>query len=172
MKYTEYQKKLKETISLLSEKRKIEFAIDICIRLFPEYEKFQKKYDWGDSAIIWKGIKYCQNNYDNSRLDKKEVQKLMDEIDSLIPDMDDFGELQGSYGLNASLSVYECLEYLIIRENKKIINIATYMYDTIDFKVQFQNEELTEKEIREHPKIIEEINWQLTVLENTDSIQK
>ena len=47
--------------------------------------------------------------------------------------------------MNASAAVYETLEFLIDRNSKHILNIGTYTTDTIDFKIQ-GDDDLIEQE--------------------------
>jgi hypothetical protein len=77
--------------------------------------------------------------------------------------MDDFGSELGSYALNASASVYETLQFITDKDCTHIYSIATYYTDTIDFKIQ-EEKELTQFEIENHPRMIEEWNF---VLEQT-----
>jgi len=81
--------------------------------------------------------------------------------------MDDVGDFDGSYALNASFVVYELLEYLYDGDVSHIFNISTYMTDTIDFELSEADPNLTEEELENHKDIIVEWTYQLGLLANT-----
>lgn len=70
----------------------------------------------------------------------------------------------GSYTLNASCSVITLLDFLINGDKASILDISTYMTDTVDFKLREAYPDLTDKEIDEHPDMTNERKYQLEVL--------
>lgn len=50
-----------------------------------------------------------------------------------------------------------------------VSNISTFIIDTIDFKIQEIESGLTNEELENHPKIIEERKRQITFLEINDA---
>jgi hypothetical protein len=46
-----------------------------------------------------------------------------------------------------------------------VSNISSYIIDTIDFKIQETESSLTNEELENHPKIVEERKRQITFLE-------
>ncbi|MBD0297723.1 MAG: DUF416 family protein, partial [Flavisolibacter sp.] len=52
MTWTEFQVIIEKQIEKLPESRGIDFALDICKRLLPEYQQFQQKHKWGDSQLL------------------------------------------------------------------------------------------------------------------------
>ena len=165
MKYwKEYQQNLKRNISLLADENKMRFAIEICHRLLPEYEKFYIKHEWGNYQFIVECLNYCQENSNLLKINLQTIEELIEKIDAVIPDTEDFGDLEGSFALNAGTAIESCLMFLKDRRDKHIINVASYMYDTIDFIVQEENENISTEERDSHPKILEERKWQLEKL--------
>jgi len=162
MKYwKKYQQDLKDNISLLSNLNKMNFAIEICHRLLPEYKKFQIKHEWGNYDLVSRCLNYCQENSNLLETNLLEVENLIDALDLVIPDTEDYGDLEGSLALDVGLAIYYCLLFLKDRKEKYIFNIANCMYNTIDFKVQEENEKLSSEALDNHPRIIKERKWQL-----------
>ncbi|MNR68510.1 hypothetical protein D3C85_1931190 [compost metagenome] len=50
-----------------------------------------------------------------------------------------------------------------------VSNISSYVIDTIDFKIQETENNLTNEELENHPKIVEERKRQITFLEINDA---
>jgi uncharacterized protein YjaG (DUF416 family) len=85
-------------------------------------------------------------------------------VSDVTPDMDDFGDFDGSYALNAGCAVMALLSFLIDSNKDSIMEISTYMTDTIDFKLHEANPSLTDKEIETHTEMIQEWKYQLKLL--------
>ncbi len=86
---------------------------------------------------------------------------MITQLDAIIPDTDDFGDWDGSYALNASLSVLETLEYLVDRDKSHIKSISTYMTDTVDFKIAQADNDILDEDVWRHPMMINEMKRQL-----------
>jgi uncharacterized protein YjaG (DUF416 family) len=127
--------------------------------LLPEYEYFHKKHDWGNFELLVQGIEFIEKN--REQLNKQEAERLITQLDAVIPDMDDFGDWDGSYALNASLSVLETLEYLVDRDKTHIKSISTYMIDTVDFKIAQADNDIPDKEVWQHPMMMNEMKRQI-----------
>jgi hypothetical protein len=160
MNYQDFTDILQNQVLLLPPKRQLELALKICKELFFEYQMFSKTYNWGNPDLLLDGINLSEKALSGD-LNSSKIKDIMPKIDSVTPDMDDFGSELGSYALNASASVYETLEFLIDNDKTHIINIATYYTDTVDFKVQ-EELELTQEEIDKHPLMIKARQFLLT----------
>lgn len=141
----------------------IDFGLDICERLLPDYVSFSENRSWGNAGILKDSINFCRKNKGNTQNDTA-IQNYLDKLDPDIPDIDEFGDFDGSYALNASAVVYELLEYLLDKDTSHIYNISTYMTDTIDFKLSEADPNLTNEELENHPDIIDERKYQLRLI--------
>ena len=151
MNFKEFNKLFHYHVDALTYEKKYKLAISICKKLFPDYQDFYFDNNWGDPDILLDSIILCQLYY-TKEIDTTPLIEMLPKIDKITPDTKDFGNT--SYALNASGAVYETLEFLIDRDSKHILNIGTYLTDSIDFKIQ-ENDDLTEQEIDNHPMIIE-----------------
>ena len=62
MNNTEFQHTLKKQLTVLPRQRVIEFALDICQRLLPEYLHFFHKRNWGDLRVLRQAVNFCEEN--------------------------------------------------------------------------------------------------------------
>lgn len=140
----------------------VDFGLNICERLLPDYVLFSENRSWGNAAVLKDSINFCRNKENTQKYTA--IQNYLDKLDPNIPDMDAFGDFDGSYALNASAALYELLEYLLDKDTSHMYNISTYMTDTIDFKLSEADPNLTNEELESHPDIISERKYQLGLI--------
>ncbi len=151
MKYEEFNKLFQSKVYSLSNEKKFDLAISVCKRLFPDYQQFYLENNWGDPDILLDSIKLCEL-YNTQEINAHSVKEMLPKVDKIAPDSENFGN--ASYAINACGAVYETLEFIIDNDSKHILNIGTYLTDTIDFKVQ-EEDELTQQQIDDHPMMME-----------------
>jgi len=142
----------------------IVFSIDICNRLIDDYVDFYIKYNWGNPNVLNEAIKYCEET-DFTKIDKEKVKDLINKVEKIIPDTEDFENIEVSYALNSACAVLELLEFIMGQDKMHVSNISSFIIDTTDFKIQEIESGLTNEELENHPKIIEERKRQITFLE-------
>ncbi|MBC7981791.1 DUF416 family protein [Candidatus Parcubacteria bacterium] len=149
MRYVEFVSKFKAQVVNAPPDKKILLAISICKKLFFDYQIFAKENNWGNPDLLLDAIKLAEGFQPE---DEKKVQYFLSQIDDNCPDSEDFGN--ASYAINASSAVYETLQFLIDQNSEHIYNIGISLTDTVDFKIQ-EDEELTDEQIDSHPLMIE-----------------
>jgi uncharacterized protein YjaG (DUF416 family) len=152
---------LQTQIEQLPFRKDIEFALNICIRLLPDYVSFYQNNEWGDPKKVKEAIDFCERNSSSLDIDMNQLSKIKEELDSVTPDTEGFGDWDGSYALNSSCAVLELLEYLQDRDKDHILNIGSYITDTINFKLSEENEDISDEQLKDHPQIIEELTYQI-----------
>jgi len=155
MTYDEFTDKFKKQVTAISYERQLNFAIEICLRLLPEYKSFNERSKFGNFETLQKAIETLKRS---TPISENELKNMISEIDKMIPNIDDYSD--GSYALNASASVYEALQFVRNKNPEHIFNIGTLITDTVDFKIQ-ENQDLTEEEIEKHLSVIEVRNFLL-----------
>ncbi|MFD2588770.1 DUF416 family protein [Croceitalea marina] len=161
MKWTEYKERFKTTLYKTSEKQKMEFALEICEKLLPDYHTFTDETKWGDSDIISEALdlaKKCANTQ-QTRADL--IKKMVGEVEKNTPDMDDFGQVSGSLALNSCTAISETLNFILDKKTERIIDIGSFSYDSTYFKVGELNPKLSDLEIEKHSDLQNEMEWQL-----------
>lgn len=161
MNYKEFTEIIKFQINNLTDQKCIEFGLWICNRLLPEYQKFYDQNNWGDPDKLKEAIEFCEISNSNIITDQNILSDLIEQVEAIIPNTEDFGDYSGSYALNSSASVLELLEYFVDKDKSHIVNISEYMTDTIDFKIREMKPELTDAEANKDAEIINEWNQQI-----------
>ena len=159
MKYEEFITRFNKQVFSLDYDRQLTLAIDVCKKLYFDYVDFSEKYQWGDKDVLLEAITLIEQSK-TSDIKQNLIDKTLSQLDTITPDMDDFGDEISSYGLNASAAVYETLQFLIDKDKAHIYNIGNYLTDTVDFRIQ-EERDLSEDEIAIHPMMLEARNYVL-----------
>jgi uncharacterized protein len=155
MKYKEFVSKFKLQSCNLPKERQLSLTVWICKKLFFDYQEFADQNQWGDPDILLDAINLAEGSISKTA-DISKVNDLLAKIMEAAPDSEDFGN--ASYAINACSAVYETMEFLIDGNCEHIYNIGTCLTDTIDFKIQ-EEDELTEDQIDNHPLMMEARNY-------------
>ncbi|SER61446.1 DUF416 family protein [Pedobacter rhizosphaerae] len=157
-----FSTQLASQIASLSRSQRLAFGLDLCNRLLPDYITFFQEYNWGDAEVLIRSLEYVKSATD-TEIDEDKVNQLMDELDLVIPDTEEFGDFSTSYAINASCAVWELLEYLLDDDQTHFMHMSTLATDTIDFKLQEIVDTLTAEELATHPMRIKEWQYQLEI---------
>ncbi|WP_461791414.1 DUF416 family protein [Pedobacter sp.] len=161
MNYKEFKEIIKFQINNLTDQKCIAFGLLICNRLLPEYQNFYDQNKWGNPDKLKEAIEFCESSKSNIITDNKILAVLIEQVESVIPDTENFGDYSGSCALYSSASVLELLEYFVDKDKSHIINISEYMTDTTDIKIRERNFEIANEEVGEHDDMINE--WKLQI---------
>jgi uncharacterized protein YjaG (DUF416 family) len=159
-----FQEQIDKGLQKSTDFERILFGLDICKRLLPDYKDFELKDKWGDSDTLIKAISFVDKIENNESVDLEKLDLLINMVDKVIPDTEDFSDWNVSFALNASVSVLELLSYIKDKDYKHIMTISTLMTDNIDFKLQMKNNNISDKEIDNHPMLIDEFKYQLEMI--------
>ena len=158
MTYQDFQTIFKQQVDTLPYESLLDLALAVCKRLYFDYENFVMVEHWGDKDVLMDAIRLCDQA--KTELNADSIKKMLIQVVAVTPDTEDFGDLSGSYALNAAASVYDTLQFILDKEPVHIIAIGTYLTDTVDFKIQ-EREHLTEEQIDEHPMMVEARDFML-----------
>lgn len=160
MDFNEFSIKLAHQITSLSPTKRIAFGLDICRRLFPDYLSFFAAYQWGNPEVLKRSMDYI-NFAMHDEINEDIVNGLMDELDIIIPDTEEFGDFLTSYAINAACAIWELLEYLLDNDQTHMMHISSLATDTVDYKLQEADVSLTAEMLASHPMLIKEWEYQL-----------
>lgn len=149
--YKEFIHQFKLQTESLTYQKQFELAVSVCKKLFFDYQKFSEDNNWGDPDLLLDTIRFVEQSKD-LKINAVLLKKKIDQIEAITPDTEDFGD--ASYALNCCVAVCETLEFLTDNKAEHIFSIGTCLTDTIDFKIQEDNE-LTENEIDNNSDMIE-----------------
>ncbi len=161
MKWTEYREKLTENLKVTSSIQQIQFAIEICEKLLPDYDTFEKEFKWGDLNSLINGLVLCKENANGLDTNVKIIENQISEIVKNTPDTEDFGEVSGSLALNSAAAISEALSFILDNKTERISDIGSLSYDSAYFKACENYPKLSESEIENHQDLQNEIKWQL-----------
>lgn len=121
----------------LTNEQKLLFAMLTCERLYPNYVYFQNTFSWGDSKVLLNaiGVAY-QYLIKKDLFEKSEIQELINEVDMITPDTEDFSEIFVSFALDACTSLYSSLNFILDQKLEHIVDVAIYARDTVDMFIQ------------------------------------
>lgn len=143
-------------IDQLSNSRKTLYCYWISRRLFPLYADFYSEYEFGDVDVFLDSLKLVEHYLNTNEFEESEIRNMLNAIDQITPDTDEFGSLKGSFALNACCSLSDTLRFIIERNDQILTEIMTYIFDTIDFVIQEgegydTNDIGWESKVRNHP---------------------
>jgi len=151
MKYPEFVGKLKSQTAKLEHERKLSLSIEICKKLFFDYQQFANENNWGNPDLLLDAINLSQKALIRE-IETTQAKSLLVKIDEISPDAEEFTD--ASYALNACTAVYETLEFILDNKSEHIYNIATYLTDTVYLKIK-EKVDLTDDQVDNHPLMIE-----------------
>jgi uncharacterized protein YjaG (DUF416 family) len=159
MTYKDFIQQLQEQTSTLSYQKSLAMAILLCRKLLPDYQAFSATHGWGDPRVLEEAIQCCESAQARIVM-KEEIDPLFERLYAVTPDTEDFGDYDGSYGLNAAAALLHALQYVKGKDSKDIYAIGTLYTDTIDVKLHEMKID-DEDEIENYPLMQEA--WQLVV---------
>jgi uncharacterized protein len=157
MNFQEFTSTFIKQVDGLSYERQLDLALNVCKKLFFDYQSFYEKNDWGNPDVLLDAINIIEQAQ-VVRLDQEQLKSTLQRVNEVAPNSEDFGE--SNYAINTSGAVYETIEFLLDRNKTHIYNIGTYLIDTIDSRVQ-DDEDLSEDEIEQHPLMVDAKNFLL-----------
>jgi uncharacterized protein YjaG (DUF416 family) len=154
--YLSFTDDMNKLIYNASHETKLGFALDICKKLYPEYQSFASKHNFGDVTLLQKAIEFCEKSAESKHIDMFLLDSLIEEVEEIMPDTEDFTDWKAAYALNAAQSVYELLMFIKDTNNRHIADICSLVIDTIDFKIAETNAHISDDDgIYKHPLMVE-----------------
>jgi hypothetical protein len=138
MTYHEIISEFKLHVQNLSYANRLRLIITISKNLFFDYKHFFETYEWGNPDLLLDAIAISEQAL-VAQADIPKAKKLAAELYAIIPDTGDFGEYLGSYALNASLVMYETLQFIMDSNIAHIVDAGGLYLDTISFKIHEEN---------------------------------
>jgi uncharacterized protein len=132
-----YRVEISRLLKPLSFQKRLIFGALTCEKLHPNYEYFSQNTSWGNGQILQNAISVIyQSVFRNDLFSEVEIQNLIDEVEGITPDTEDFEGILVSFALDACTSVLSTLNFIIDGETENIIDVATYARDTVDMYIQ------------------------------------
>ena len=163
MNHEEFKIAFSEIIKKSSQKTLRDFAFDICLRLKSDYINFSEITGFGNSEKLETILSEIQTR---PSFTNAEIENNISELENICPDTDDYKINEVSYALNSITSTIDYLNFIKTENLKNIENISSYILDSLDFKIENIEKNISDLELENHPKIINEKDRQLKFLSN------
>jgi uncharacterized protein len=132
-----YRTEISRLLKPLSFQKQLIFGVLTCEKLYPNYEHFSQNNLWGNGQILQNAISIIyQNVFRKDLFSEDEIQNLIEQVESITPDTEEFESILVSFALDACTSVLSTLNFIIDGETENIIDVATYARDTVDMYIQ------------------------------------
>ena len=115
---------------------RVAFAAACCERLLPNYAAFAHEVQWGEPDTLRGAVDHIWSVLAGSHLDRAEIERLIEQCDSVIPDTEDFDTISVSSALDAGAAVVGTLRSLLDGDTRHIVEVASYCRDTVHMYIQ------------------------------------
>jgi uncharacterized protein len=172
-----YRDEIKSKLLSISDKGKVLFAVLICERLYPNYVVFQKINNWGNPDVLQEGIALIRQYLIKEDLfESDEINSVIEQVDQITPNTEDFSGITTSFALDACTSVLSTLNFILDKDTEHIADVATYARDTVDMYIQEKgdldaNDPTIETRIEFDSFMIKEKNRQRELLKKLAAIE-
>lgn len=160
MTYQEFNSTFKKHVAQLPFEQQLGLALDICQKLFFDYQQFCQENKWGNPDILLDAIHLIKQ----SKIDVPDRSLLattINKVEEVTPEAEDF--VEANYALNACTAVCHTLYFLLENKPEHIYYVGISLYDTIDARVQ-DDHDLSEQDIDQHPMMIDTRKYLLQVI--------
>ncbi|SEJ36020.1 Protein of unknown function [Dyadobacter sp. SG02] len=136
-----FQLDIRAALLSLSDKGRLLFAAITCVHLYPNYENFVSAFGWGSPQVIQHVIDEIFLILREDRpYSERQIKDLIDAVDVVIPDTEDFSDIACSQALDAGVAVLSTLEYIKARDLESVVNVAICARDTVDMFIQVRDD--------------------------------
>ncbi|MBX2948048.1 MAG: DUF416 family protein [Crocinitomicaceae bacterium] len=146
------------------------FGLIVFRRLFPNYQIFNKMYgNEFDEDRLWEIHTQFEELLTRKHGEGHNSAVLGEEIFDLMPEPGDYDSILASSALDASSTLSALNDFLATKDNKRIVDISTMAFDTVDMYIQEEENlpaRFDESIIDNDPLMIKEINFQQKLLED------
>jgi uncharacterized protein YjaG (DUF416 family) len=148
MTYKHFIQQLQAQTSALSYEKGLAMAILLCRKLLLDYQAFSATHGWGDPRVLEEALQCCEAAQARV-VTKEEIDSLSEQLYAVTSDTEDFGDFDGSYGLNAAAALLHALQYVKGKDSKDIYAIGILYTDTIDLRLHEMDME--DEDIENYP---------------------
>lgn len=160
---------LEQKLDRLPRSHRTAFAATCCERLLPNYSAFAREVDWDEPETLRGALDYIWNALVGARVDPREIDRLIERCETVIPDTEDFETSSVSAALDAGTAIVGTLRSLLDDDTKHIVEVASYCRDTVHMYIQ-DRDDLDDRDpsfdekIAQDPSMKRELGRQAVVL--------
>lgn len=134
-------------------------------RMYPNYELFAKTENWGNHKILQKAIKLLKTIILEKRSLSEKEQTIMEDLENVTPDMEDFGSLLSTSAMDTCVLLLELFNAMINDEKEHISTLVSLPFNAIQMYIEELNDlDYNKKDynsfVDNHPLMEEEVDFQ------------
>lgn len=118
------ENQLRTRLSRLQATHRIAFAASCCERLLPNYQAFAEVEHWGNPDLLRQALDEVWSFLKGEPLTEQHARALVQAIEPVVPDMDDYSSLYASLAIEAASAVVCTLEALPDGDVQQIVWVA------------------------------------------------
>ena len=152
------------------------FNVMACEKVLPIYSLFFQQEAWGNIRIFEEALITQYQFILNLPISESEIDNILEEIESNAPNLDEFSNGLASYALDACIIFSESINFLKMKKLEYSLSVASTSRDLVDMFIQeanniSPNDPALEVKIQENPFMKREVNRQLNLISQINSIQ-
>jgi len=167
----EFDTFLDDNLKKLSINSQLLFGVLVAEKLIPNYHYFSVKHNWGNAAVLHECTDFGFGAVGNITSSvKKNATILMDSLQEITPDLDDYEGGASSYANDTCAAYEQLLTFIIDEKSELIISVVEYTIASVDMFIQEKenlnpNDPELEIKIRSDEHMIRELKRQKEILE-------
>lgn len=152
------------------------FNVMACEKVLPIYSLFFQQEAWGNISILEEALITQYQFILNLPISESEIDNILEEIKSNAPNLDEFSNGLASCALDACIIFSESINFLKMKKLEYSLSVASTSRDLVDMFIQeanniSPNDPALEVKIQENPFMKREVNRQLNLISQINSIQ-
>lgn len=153
---------MSELLGRLEYRGQLAFGISCAERLYPNYLAFCEEQRWGNAKALRRALDLGWQSLAGQPVARPDIAQLYQEIETVIPDADDFRTRLVSSAMDAAISARLLLQFIDRGHLEDIVEIASLCRDTVDIYISASEpiHSLLEEQILAHPVMQEELKRQ------------
>jgi len=137
----EFEKEIKDKLSLLTYEGKILFSVLTSEKLYPNCVAFENRNNWRGCGILQEAISLTYHYLINrSSVSISDFEDMITRIDLITPDTEDFSDITTSFALDACTSLIGTLRFIIDKDINNLLEVSTYATDTVYAFIQLKED--------------------------------
>lgn len=171
---------IREKLQKLSFSKQMTYFYTIAKKLFPHYQLFSEKENYGNPDVLIAIQKYFETFNLNVEIEQEQPTKYKNALEKIVHHTEDFGgTMQSSFALDVCSFYYEVLEYIDDKDSEhfeslvelSIRPIETFLQNRDELPVNMRVNEINNYMIKQ-PMILKELAHQLELLNYLSRIKQ
>ncbi len=162
-------KNIQEKIINLPFYHQLTFVYFLSKRQLPNYLLFNQKENWGSPKTLNRAIGLLEKIIINKNSFEEETSSLLEELENVTPDTDDFTDFLTSLALDACATLQEGLAFNQDKDSSHIQDICNSSLDLVQMYIEFRDNSDYDDYCFNDKLFIDELNFQSSIVERLEN---